>query len=169
MGENGASLLLFLRRVRPGDLDLFRFRRAGHVEVERQLAALPRTQQNCRHQRLGEAAPLVRHGHLNAGLLFDRPRLSQDHIEHSAIDGIVLAVDQDRSDGVALLPKPIDAPLALLMPGRVPGQIVVNDGIEVALQVDAFGEAIGRYKNAFLEFAEGFDPRPLAPRTGVTR
>ena len=104
-----------------------------------------------------EAAPLVRHWYLDAGLLFDRPRLPQDHIEHRAIDGIVLAVYQDRSDDLALLAKSIDTTFALLMPRRVPGQIVVNDRIEVRLEVDAFGEAIGRHKNTFLELAEGLN------------
>src|SRR5690606_7033605 len=33
------------------------------------------------------------------------------------------------------------------MPGRVPREVVVHDRIEKLLQVDAFGEAIGRHQN----------------------
>ena len=44
---------------------------------------------------------------------------------------------------VARLAEPVDAALALLVPGRVPGQVVVDDGLEVVLEVDALGQAVG--------------------------
>ena len=42
--------------------------------------------------------------------------------------------------------KPLLA-LALLLPGRVPGQIVVEDSVEVVLEVDALGQAVGGDKD----------------------
>ena len=46
------------------------------------------------------------------------------------------------------LAEPVDPALALLVPGRVPGQVVVDDGVEVVLQVDALGQAVGRDQDA---------------------
>jgi hypothetical protein len=49
-----------------------------------------------------------------------------------------------------MLPETIDAAFALFVAGGVPGQIVVDDSGEQMLQVDAFGEAVGRNQNALL-------------------
>ena len=46
------------------------------------------------------------------------------------------------------LAEPVDAALALLVPGRVPGEVVVDDGVEVVLQVHAFGQAVGGDQDA---------------------
>ena len=45
------------------------------------------------------------------------------------------AVEGDRADDVAWLAEPVDAALALLVAGGVPGQVVVDDGLELLLQV----------------------------------
>ena len=42
------------------------------------------------------------------------------------------------------LAEPVDPALALLVAGRVPRQVVVDDRLEVFLQVHAFGQAVGR-------------------------
>ena len=34
------------------------------------------------------------------------------------------------------------------MPGGVPGQIVVNDGVEQLLEVDPLGQAVGGHQDA---------------------
>ena len=44
--------------------------------------------------------------------------------------------------------------LALLVAGRVPGQVVVDDGVEVVLEVDSLGEAVGRDEDTLLGLAE---------------
>ena len=54
-----------------------------------------------------------------------------------------LAVEGDGATTSALLAEAVDAALALLVAGRVPGQVVVDDGVEVVLQVDALGQAVG--------------------------
>ena len=41
------------------------------------------------------------------------------------------------------LAEAVDPALALLVAGRVPGQVVVDDGVEVLLEVDALGQAVG--------------------------
>ena len=120
--------------VGPSKIDILRLPHAGHTEIERQLA------RSLARRRTPTSGP-------SSGCLlrpawaperqsaFDRPRLSQDHIEYGAIDGVVLAVNQNGADGLALLPKAIDTAFPLLMPGRIPGKVVVNDGVERACRL----------------------------------
>ena len=70
--------------------------------------------------------------------------LAQQHVQDDAVDAVVLAVQGDGADDVRALAEPVDPAFALLVAGRVPGQVVVDDGLEVFLQVDAFGQAVGR-------------------------
>ena len=56
---------------------------------------------------------------------------------------VVGAVDGDGAHDVGGLAEPVDAALALFVAGRVPGQVVVHDGLERVLQVDALGQAVG--------------------------
>jgi hypothetical protein len=50
----------------------------------------------------------------------------------------------DRSDKLRRLTEAVYPPLALLVPGWIPRQIEVNDGIKELLQVDPFGQAVRR-------------------------
>ena len=55
------------------------------------------------------------------------------------------------------LSEPVRPSFALFVAGGIPGQVVVHDCIEVVLQIDAFGEAVGGYKHgrdAFVEFSK---------------
>ena len=70
--------------------------------------------------------------------------LADQDVEDDAVDAVVLAVEGDGADDVAPLAEPVDAAFALLVPGGVPGQVVVDDGVEVLLEVDALGQAVGR-------------------------
>ena len=83
--------------------------------------------------------------HRHAELLADLLGLAEDDLEHGAVDGVVRAVEQRRATrtGLRLLAEAIDAPLALFVARRVPREVVVNDGVEVVLEVDALGEAVG--------------------------
>jgi hypothetical protein len=92
-------------------------------------------------------------------LLLDCPRLAENYVEYRTVDWIVLAIDEDCPDGVALLSEAIDAPLALLVPSRVPGQVVMDDRIEIHLQIDALGEAVGGNQNALVVLAKRLNPR----------
>ena len=94
-------------------------------------------------QRLRERAALVRHGHRNAELLADARRLAQDDLEHRAVHRVVGAVEERGAHRRARLTESIDAALALFVARRVPGEVVVNDGVEVLLEVDALRQAVG--------------------------
>ena len=74
--------------------------------------------------------------------------LAEQHVEDDAVDAVVAAVEGDDADDVALLAEAVDAALALLVAGGVPGQVVVDDGVEVLLQVDALGQAVGGDQDA---------------------
>ena len=97
-------------------------------------------------QRLRERVALVGHRHRNAELFPDARRLAQDDLEHCAVHRVV-AVEERRAHGPARLAEAVDTTLALLVTRRVPREIVVNDGIELLLQVDAFRQAVGGDKN----------------------
>ena len=87
-------------------------------------------------------------GHGDAGGLADGFVLADEDIEDDTVDGVVDAVVGDGADGLGALPEPVDATFALFVPGGVPGEVVVDDGGEVVLQVDAFGEAVGGDEDA---------------------
>src|SRR5690606_40950300 len=48
----------------------------------------------------------------------------------------------------------VDSAFPLLVASRVPGEVVVDDAVEVLLQVDALGEAVGRDQDATLALAQ---------------
>ncbi len=112
-------------------------------------------------QRLGDgvddALRVFGEGHVDAGGPLDLPHLAQQHVEHDAVDGVVGAVEQTRLDLGRHLPKAVDAPLALLQPVGVPGQVVVQHGGEVLLQVDAFAQTVGGDQHAQGRLAHLFD------------
>ena len=73
--------------------------------------------------------------------------LRKQHVEHDAVDAVVHPVDGDRPDGVVGLTEAVDAAFALFVAGGVPGEVVVHDGLEGFLQVDAFGQAVGGHQH----------------------
>jgi hypothetical protein len=62
----------------------------------------------------------------------------------------LLAPYQDGAHHQGGLAVAVDAALALLVAGGVPREVVVDDGVEVLLEVDAFGEAVGGDEHAAL-------------------
>ena len=86
---------------------------------------------------------LVRHGYGDAEFLADTGGLAQDDPEHLAINRIVVAVQERGAHRLARLAEAVHTALALLMARGVPRQVVVNDGVEVILQVDALRQAVG--------------------------
>ena len=115
---------------------------------------------------------LRRHGHADAEVPADRFVLAQQHVQDDAVDAVVLAVEQQCPDGLEGLAESVDPTFSLLVSGRVPGQVVVDDGLECVLQVDAFGEAVGRDQDLV---ARRRPPRRArrrgrpVPRTGARR
>ena len=62
----------------------------------------------------------------------------QVDFEYQAIDAGVGVEERHRPDVLARLSETVDTALALFMTGGVPGQVVMHDGAELLLQVDAF-------------------------------
>jgi hypothetical protein len=83
--------------------------------------------------------------------------LAEEDLEDDAVDGVVLAVEGDGADCGARLAVTIDAALALLVAGGVPGEVVVEDGVEGVLEVDALGEAVGADEDAAIGLGEASD------------
>ena len=73
---------------------------------------------------------------------------ADEYVEDDAVDFVVGAVVGDRPDGGRGLAESVDAALSLLMSGGVPGEVVMQNGSESVLQVDAFGEAVGGDQDA---------------------
>jgi hypothetical protein len=68
--------------------------------------------------------------------------LAQENLQHDAVDGAVRRVERDRANDRALLAEAVDATLALLMAGRIPGEVVMDDGVKTVLEVDALAQAV---------------------------
>ena len=64
---------------------------------------------------------------------------ANQHVQHDAVDAVVLAVIRNGAHDRSLLSEPVDAAFALFMAGWVPGQVVVDDCGEPVLQVDSLG------------------------------
>ena len=85
----------------------------------------------------------------------NRPVLPEEDVEDDPVDAVVAPEVGQDADGLARLVVAVDAPLALLVAGRVPREVVVNDRVELLLEVDALAQTVGRNEDAFGSFAEG--------------
>ena len=92
--------------------------------------------------------------------------LAEQHVEDDAVDAVVGAVQHHGADDAGLLAEPVHPAFPLLVPGRVPGQVVVDDGLEVLLQVHALGQAVGRDQHRALARVAGQVPDPGFPLVG---
>ena len=149
--EEGAALLLALDGGVPLKVD-------GLVdrleEIEVQLVSRVLTNQKALEDGLLDDAGVHRHGHRDAELLVDGLVLAQQHLHDDAVYRVVLAVEGERADLVGRLSVAIDSALALLVARRVPGQVVVHDGVEILLQVDALAQAVGADQHALFVLAQ---------------
>ena len=66
---------------------------------------------------------------------------AQEHVQDEPVDRVVAAVERDHAT-VLRLAVPVHAAFALLVAGRVPGEVVVDDRVEAALEVDPLGQAV---------------------------
>ena len=83
--------------------------------------------------------------------------------------GVVRAVERDDLDLGAALAVAVDAALALLVAGRVPREVVVDDRVEAVLEVDALGQAIGRHEHALAGARAGRRREPAGRRRPESR
>ncbi len=168
LGVLGDGLGLAFGTVPPALLDLGRLIplvvedvRLGEVEVEGGLTGL--RFEDLLEQRVHDRVGPLGDGDRHSGGLPDLPALLQQHVQDDGVDDIVRAVQGDRPDDRLLLSEAVDAAFALLVPGRVPRQVVVHDRLEAVLEVDAFGKAVGRHQDPGTgRGGEGGDP--LDPR-----
>ena len=82
---------------------------------------------------------------------------AEKHVEDDAVDRVVAAIVGEDADFRLVLTEAIHAALALLVARWIPAKVVVKDGIELALKVDAFGETIGANQHVLRRSAEGGD------------
>jgi hypothetical protein len=64
--------------------------------------------------------------------------LAEDDVEDEAIDGVVLAIKHGGTDFGGLLAETVHAAFTLFVTGRIPREVVMNDGGEEVLEVDTF-------------------------------
>ncbi len=100
-------------------------------------------EQRALEQRLGDLLAGAGHRDGDAEVALDALVLADQHIEDHAVDGIVRAVVGDDADLGLLLAEAVHPAFALLVARRVPGQVVMQHGVEVLLEVDALGQAVG--------------------------
>ena len=120
---------------------------ALEADIEGELLRLRVAQQQPLEDRLDHVVGPVRHRDGDAQGLADLLVLAEQHVQDDPVDAVVRPVDRDGAHDARVLPEPVDAALPLLVPGRVPGQVVVDDGLEVLLQVHALGQAVGRHQH----------------------
>ncbi len=140
MGEDRAILLRLLGRVLPSGVDRLRFGELQEVEGELPLSILrPGAEENRLHQGATQSVPIVGKGNRHAELLPNAGTLAQDDVKHGTVDGVVGAIEESRTHDPRGLAETVDPPLALLVAGGIPGEVVMNDRVEEILEVDALG------------------------------
>ncbi len=115
-------------------------------------------QQQSLEKRLHHGVRVARHGHRDAQRVLDGLVLPEQHLQHDAVHGIVLPVEGDDAHLLAWLAVAVYAALPLLVAGGVPTEVVVDDRVEVALQVDALGEAVRADQHPLRRLGQVQDP-----------
>ena len=146
------------------------------AKIEFQLAVLIGRhvflEQSSFHERHADVAVIFGHRDRNTEVFLDLFGLAEDDIENEAIHRIVGTVKHSAPDILALLTETVHTAFALFVASRVPSQVVMNDGIEVVLKVDTFGQAIRRHENrriGFRQFANLFFAFLIGEFTGNAR
>src|SRR5690606_22345183 len=81
-------------------------------------------------------------------ILTDLAVFSNEDLKHLAVDTVVTAIQGDDLHPVAFLAVAVDAALPLVMAGWIPGQVVVDDGVEIVLEINPLGQAVGGHQDA---------------------
>ena len=132
---------------------------AGPLEVEHQLLGRlsPHPGEDLLVEVLDDLAGRRGQGDRDSEAGADRPRLPVQDLQDHDVDQVVLPVVGQDPDRRARLPEAVHPALPLLVAGRIPRQVVVEDGIEVLLEVDPLAEAVGADENPLLVLIEGED------------
>ncbi len=73
---------------------------------------------------------------------------TQKHLQHHAVDRVIRTVKGYDPDFRGFLPIAVDAAFALLVPGGIPGEIVMYNGVKAFLEIDPFAKTVGADKDA---------------------
>ena len=163
LGEARSACLLAVAGVVPLGMDRLHFRVEVVDEVEVELPRVhprPLAEQRALEQCLGDLFAGPRHGNGYAKAALDALVLADEDIEDHAVDRVVPAVVGDHPHLGSSLAEAIHPAFALLVPRRVPREVVVEHRVEVVLEVDALGQAVGANENETAAFrGEGSDTR----------
>ena len=77
----------------------------------------------------------------------DRPVALDEDVQNDAVDLVVRRRSSAPARSVRSVSEPVDTALALLMSGRIPGEVIVDHRLEVLLEVDTFRQTVGRDKD----------------------
>jgi hypothetical protein len=144
LAEPGAGYLFPLGDVVPLHFNLIGQGGGGGLgEVEGQLVGLFSAQQQRFPDGFHHGGGVDGYGDRDAGAAADVFVAANEDLEHDPVDAVVLAVVGDGAHNGSALAEPVHAALALFVPCRVPGQVVVHDRGEAVLQVDALRQAVG--------------------------
>ena len=138
--------LLAVARVLPFGVDGLLLRLETVDEVERELMCARGhllAEERPLEQRLGNLLARPWHGDADTERALDALVLADQDVEDDAVHRIVAPVVGDDAHLRRLLAEAIHPALALLVARRVPSQVVVKDGVEMLLEVDPLGQAVG--------------------------
>ena len=153
LGEQGAGALLALGDVLPFGVQLVTLQfQTGEGELL--LAGLEAGLDHRVHDRFHDLGAVRWDRDGDAEGLADGLVLADQHVEHDAVDQVVRAVVGEHAYDLLRLAVAVHAALALLVAGGVPGQVVVDDGVEVVLEVDALAQAVGGDQDALVGLAQ---------------
>ena len=141
LGEDRAGAFLAVGDRIPLAVEIVALRNE-HLFLEQPQLVIPVTQKEALEDRLEHRIRVHWDRNGDAEAVADRAVLSQQDVEHDAVDLVVEAVVHEHAHLVSRLPVAVDPALALLVPGGVPAQVVVDDRVEAVLEVDAFTQAI---------------------------
>ena len=118
---------------------------------------IPVPQQQPFVQRFQQGVTAGGDGNRNSKGLANLVMLANQDIQDHAVDLVIGAVVGDDLDFRFGLTKPVDPSITLFMTGRVPAQVIMDDGIKGVLQVDPFAQAIGADEDAFFDVTQRLD------------
>src|SRR5262249_46516687 len=84
--------------------------------------------------------------------------LTDEHVEHNAVDLVVYTVEGEHTHRTTRLAIAVHAALALLVARGVPRQVIMHDRVEVLLEIDALAETVSADQHALVSFCQLGDP-----------
>ena len=89
----------------------------------------------------------------DAEIALDLLVLSEEHIDHDAVNLVVFADVGDCANLGLWLPESVHAAFTLLMARRIPTEVVMDDGVEVILEIDALTQTVSADQDPALVIA----------------